>query len=668
MRLLLLSLLPLSARRYALAVLALVWLAGIPVPVSLAAEGFEGWAPLGDYELTALREGSSFRATLPTREGNVLVAFHPVAVHARSYHAERVDRRGVRRGIGRPLVATWTGKVVPDSGLRDFAKLTHLPGGRVSGLLRVAGVLYDLASEPGRGEFLLTLREITPEELAELLRGCGLEASAELLGETGFAPGEPVAASATTELREIELGTEADAPFVAQSGGSSEANARILSIVNAVNGIYEADLALTNRIVVQRAWSGSDPYNSSDSATLLGEFRNQFSAAVGTPTDDAQLFSGRDFESNVIGRAWVASACGSYRYGVNQGLGLADSALHVLVAHEEGHNLGADHSDSGVMAPILDPNASWFSDASRAQIGAYTASVACLESIASGAPPLLEPVGPQSVVEGGALDLMLAGSDPDGDPIVFGATPLLPGAQISPDGHFVYAPPFSAAGCGGSKVVTVEFFVSDSDGNRASESVPISVFDSPTGAWPVLLDPADRSLRAGENLSIQLSASDADGDTLAFSSPALPSGSSLSASGVFSWHPTNEAVGLHLLSFVATDCTGRSASQSVAIQVDAVAPPHLASLTPATASVGAQVEIAGTGLAGATVEVFFGTKVASVYSVTATRLVVVVPSQQKRVSQLDVRVVRDGLASDNSLPFSIQGSSGGGKGGRKRLR
>ena len=630
-----------------------------------AAGGFEGWAPLGDYERTALREGSSFRTTLPTRAGNVLVAFHPLAVHARSYHAEHVDARGVRRGVGRPPVVTWTGDVASDPGLRDFAKLAQLPGGRVSGLLRVAGVLYDLASDLGRGEFLLTIREITPEELAELLRGCGLESEARLLGEAGAGTGEPVSASVTTAVREIELGTEADAPFVAQAGGSADANARILAIVNAVNGIYEADLALTNRVVVQRAWSGSDPYASSDSATLLGEFRSQFSAAVGTPYDDAQLFSGRDFEANVIGRAWVASTCGSYRYGVNQGLGLADSAIRVLVAHEEGHNLGADHSDSGIMAPILDPDASWFSDASRAQIAAYTDGVGCLASIASGAPPILEPVGPQSVVEGGVLDLALAASDPDGDPLVFGATPLLPGAQISPDGRFVYAPPFSAAGCGGREIVPVEFFVSDTGGNRASESVPITVFDAPTGASPVLLDPADRSVRAGESLSIQLSASDADGDTLAFSSPALPPGAGLSDSGVFAWRPTNQDAGLHLLVFVATDCTGRSASQSVSIQVDAVAPPHLGSLAPNAAPAGAQVEIAGTGLAGGTVEVRFGTAQASVYAVTDTRLVVVVPSQRKGVSQVSVQVVRDGLVSDNTLPFTTQSSKGGGKGGGK---
>ena len=31
---------------------------------------------------------------------------------------------------------------------------------------------------------------------------------------------------------------------------------------------------------------------------------------------EAQLFSGRDFESSVVGRAWLSSACTSNRFGV----------------------------------------------------------------------------------------------------------------------------------------------------------------------------------------------------------------------------------------------------------------------------------------------------------------------------------------------------------------
>lgn len=155
------------------------------------------------------------------------------------------------------------------------------------------------------GESLLWIREIPATEIASMLRGCGLGMPADGAADFSAKSVEPAG------LREIELATEADASLVAQSGGAAEANARILSIVNAVNGFYESDLGLSNRIVVQRAWSGRDPYKSKNSEKLLSEFRDRFSRDVTTPYDDAQLFSGRNFHGKSLGHSWGDSACGS---------------------------------------------------------------------------------------------------------------------------------------------------------------------------------------------------------------------------------------------------------------------------------------------------------------------------------------------------------------------
>ena len=205
--------------------------------------------------------------------------------------------------------------------------------------------------------------------------------------------------------------------------------------------------------------------------------------------------------------------------------------------------------------------------------------------------------------------------------------------------------------------------------------MPITVGDLPTGATPVLVDPADRSVAAGQSLAIQLAASDADGDALVFSSPALPPGASLGSEGLFSWRPTNEDAGVHTIGFVVTDCTGRSASQTLRLEVDAAAPPQLASLSPAAGPAGAQVAIAGSALAGSVVEVFFGTRPTAVYSIENARLVVVAPSQPRRVSAVSVRVVRDGIASEGALAFSYErvnggssGGSGGGGAGKRPVR
>jgi hypothetical protein len=77
---------------------------------------------------------------------------------------------------------------------------------------------------------------------------------------------------------------------------------------------------------------------------------------------------------------------------------------------------------------------------------------------------VLLPLGPQSVAEGDVLELAALASDPEGGPLVFGATPLLPGASLAPDGRFRYEPPYTAAGCSGTSTLEVELFVTDDGG------------------------------------------------------------------------------------------------------------------------------------------------------------------------------------------------------------
>jgi hypothetical protein len=534
----------------------------------------------------------------------------------------------------------------------------------------VAGSLYDLSADRDRGDLVLRISEITPRQVAEVLDACGLPHD-EVLSDAASA-GEAGAESGATSapagaLREIELGTEADAPFVAQLGGVANANARILSVVNAVNGIYEADLGLTNRVVVQRAWSGSDPYTTNDSGQLLSQFRSEFSQGIGTHYDDAMLISGRDFEGTVIGRAYLPGVCGSYRYGVNQYYQRSDSFLKVIIAHEEGHNLGANHATSGIMSSTINSSINSFSSTSQQEIANRVAAVSCLDPVASGGPPELEPVGPQAVVEGEVLSIQLSGSDPDGESLTFGATPLPQGASITAGGAFRYQPPFDTVGCGGTRDQQIQFFVTDESGNSASEMVPISVADRGNGATPVLSDPANRTIDAGTAVQIQLQASDADGDSISYSASGMPGGATLSQAGLFRWTPGVGDAGSHVILFQATDCTGRSATQSTTIQVQVVAAPHLNALSPSSGPSRTVVTISGSGFAGSSVSVSFGGKNASLRSVSSTAIVVSAPKARRGVTSVPVTVTRDGTLSDNALTFTYTGGgSKGGGGGRGR--
>ncbi len=631
---------------------------------------FQGWTPLSDYVSAGLAEGGSFRLSVPTRRGVVEVALHPVAVAASDYHAEEAVHAGERRGRKRPAIHTFSGTLEtageathsPRRG-GDFVRLAREPGGHVSGLMRVDGVLYDLSADPAAGDLVLGIREIDAAELAQLLGFCGAAIDEALAGlapavdsepagdpEPAGAGGPGTAAAAT--LLEVELGTEADAPFVAQVGSVSAANAKILSIVNSINGIYELDLGLTHRVVFQRAWNGSDPYTSSDSDTLLTQFRGNFLANVATPTDDAQMFSGRDFENSVVGRAFVSAACTSARFGVNQYYQQSESLTRLIAAHEMGHNFGGSHTADGIMAASINPSVTWFSATSQSQIGSYAGTLSCLAEVATGGPPLLAPIGPQNAPEDATLEIQLEASDPDGDAITWSALPLPIGASLSAGGLFQWKPPLDTVGCGSFEDVSVTLYAIDPDGNSASESVVISVLDTPSGAPPDLGDPADRSAPAGQPITLPLSADDADGDSVSFDVASLPDGASLSPEGTFSWTPSEAQLGPHTLSFTATDCTGQSASQDVSIEVVSSAP-HLSSLSAQSGVKGDTISVGGQNFAGRKVFVYFGTKKAKALSVSDDSVLVRVPKKKSGLPDaLSISLMRDGIASDNSLPFS----------------
>ena len=179
------------------------------------------------------------------------------------------------------------------------------------------------------------------------------------------------------------------------------------------------------------------------------------------------------------------------------------------------------------------------------------------------------------------------------------------------------------------------------------------MLDAPSGAPPVLDDPADRGVAAGEALSIPLSASDADGDGVSYASANLPSGASLSASGSFHWTPSLAQLGAHPVTFTATDCTGRSSAASVSIEVVTTAP-LLGALSSVSGGKGDVVTISGQNLAGKKVKVFFGPRKAKARNVASTSLVVKVPKKHKSVlgNAVAVSVVRDGIASANALSFT----------------
>ena len=189
----------------------------------------------------------------------------------------------------------------------------------------------------------------------------------------------------SASLRVLELAIDADVEYYDKFGDDSQSE--IESILNVVDGIFQAELDLRLEIVMVRIWDVEpDPYESTSSNTMLQELRNYWNAnETAVSRDLTHLFTGKNLDGSTVGIAYVGVACStSVGYALSQDLS-SQVLMPILVAHELGHNLGAGHDVTGttpryVMYPSLGiSNLDEFSEESELQIDGFVAGVSCLE-------------------------------------------------------------------------------------------------------------------------------------------------------------------------------------------------------------------------------------------------------------------------------------------------
>lgn len=301
----------------------------------------------------------------------------------------------------------------------------------------VRGVIFDgramLAIEPQEGGGLAMFR----------LSGMHFETPFSFDGDTvtvpgvllpipgqekvGSAPGA-VEAHALTPDRQLEISVVGDAAFRARYASDADARDAVLTRLNIVDGIYSSQLGVAIDVAsINIADALGDSLDSTTDPPILldslGRLRQQ------TPALDSlgltHLFTGRDLDGNSVGIAYDGTLC-NQRYSSSLAEAHDSASVDALIsAHEIGHVFGAPHDGDGqcastsstefIMAPVLNPRATAFSQCSLDQMAPRVASGSCLKRLSSPpppptTPPVEEPAPPAGGSGGGgAFDVLLLG-------------------------------------------------------------------------------------------------------------------------------------------------------------------------------------------------------------------------------------------------------------------
>jgi len=168
--------------------------------------------------------------------------------------------------------------------------------------------------------------------------------------------------------------------------------------------------------------------------------------------------------------------------------------------------------------------------------------------------PILSPIGPQTVVEGETLLVVVSAVDPDSSiPQLLTGT-LPPNAlfedSLNGRGLFTFAPDYTQSGVDTVLFITTDGALSD------SEYVRITITEA-GNQYPVLDPIGSQSVDEGDSLILTVTSSDPDGSAPALSALNLPAGAGFvdngDGTGDFSYYPGFFDEGLYTVTFIASD-------------------------------------------------------------------------------------------------------------------
>ena len=161
-------------------------------------------------------------------------------------------------------------------------------------------------------------------------------------------------------------------------------------------------------------------------------------------------------------------------------------------------------------------------------------------------PPVVTNPGPQTTLENAPVSLQVVATEPDGDPMTFAATGLPAGLGISSSGLISGTVSFDAAS---SYNVTVTV----TDGQTGSTPVSFTWSITNVNRPPVVTNPGPQTTLENAPVSLQVVATDADGNPRTFAATGLPAGLGISSSGLISGTVSFDAASSYNVTVTVTD-------------------------------------------------------------------------------------------------------------------
>ncbi|WP_162848213.1 putative Ig domain-containing protein [Permianibacter aggregans] len=183
-------------------------------------------------------------------------------------------------------------------------------------------------------------------------------------------------------------------------------------------------------------------------------------------------------------------------------------------------------------------------------------------------PPAITSTPSQLIDQGNSYQYQLMATDSDGDLLSYQLLQAPEGMHIDANGLIQWTPQVGQIG-----EVMVRVQVTDGRGGIVTQTFNIVVRD-PQAAnnAPVIHSAPKTSVKIGQSYQYVVSASDPDGDNLVYSLGNVPAGMSINeATGVITWTPQNNQVGIHRIVVNVADGKGGQTEQRFDLYATAVA-------------------------------------------------------------------------------------------------